>query len=92
MAYFVGNMVSGLCLYSAWRKPERKGKTANQYFGGVDAYWILAWRGMELYFVGIVFCGIFNRRKVVSAQEIGKVTVSRTHLHAVFGDDKFCNI
>ena len=60
MAYYPGKMVSGLCLHSAGRKPERICKNGFEPSGGVDFNGSMAWKHAEFYVVG-AFSVVFYR-------------------------------
>ena len=55
MAYQSWQLVSRLRLYSSWRKPRKDWTLCEKCHSRVDAYRTVAWRIMELCFVGSRF-------------------------------------
>ena len=56
MAYFSGQLVSGICIYSLRRQQKGASPPAFKYFDCMDAHRYLAWSRMEFSALGIMVC------------------------------------
>ena len=65
MAYNLEHFFPGLCVHTFGRKPLRQTEKCEEPFPGLAAYRFLAWRELELRFMGaVLFCVPFDRKGI----------------------------
>ena len=64
MAYHTQQMVPGICLYPTGWKPQRAETYDSQYIYRVVTHRPVAWRGLELYYMGHVLLRAADRREL----------------------------
>lgn len=58
----------------------------------MDADRVLAWGGMEFYFMGALFCIFSDNRKTLAFKAAEGEPFLAACLYVVFGYDKFCDL
>lgn len=82
MAYHTQQMVPGICLYPTGRKPQRAETNDSQYVYRMAAHRALAWRGLELYYMGHVLLRAADRREVIFIGQAGTACDLIPYLYA----------
>ena len=92
MAYYVGRMVSGLCIHTSGRKQDRDVEDASQSSGCMAPDRTLAWRQLELYFVGSCPFPDHCHRKTGTLADPGEIPYSGTFVYGFLDSHKLADI
>lgn len=82
MAYHTQQMVPGICLYPTRWKPQRAETYDSQYIYRVVTHRPVAWRGLELYYMGHVLLRAADRREVIFIGQAGTACDLIPYLYA----------
>ena len=82
MAYHTQQMVPGICLYPTGWKPQRAETYDSQYIYRVVTHRPVAWRGLELYYMGHVLLRAADRREVIFIGQAGTACDLIPYLYA----------
>lgn len=74
--------VMGICLYPTGRKPQRAETYDSQYIYRVVTHRPVAWRGLELYYMGHVLLRAADRREVIFTKQAGTACDLIPYLYA----------